>query len=60
LTLSLEGCQVGRVIGYGLVYDLYRNNAVKHCVPGPVYRTLATSGYPIEYLVSAYSLQHGL
>ena len=32
---------------------------VKHGVPGMVYRTLATSGYPLEYLVSAYSLQHG-
>jgi len=34
------------------------NDPVKHCVPGPVYSTLATSGYPLEDLVSAYSLQH--
>jgi hypothetical protein len=35
----------------------YRNYPVKHCVPGQVNRTLTTSGYTLEYLVSAYSLQ---
>ena len=55
----LEGFQVLRVIGDRLVDDLYGHNPVQGGVPSPVDRTLPTLAYPLKYLVSAYTLEHG-
>ena len=57
--LPLEGLQVLRVIGDRLVDDLYSHDPVQVCIPGTVDCTLPTLAYPLEYLVSAYTLQHG-
>ena len=55
----LEGFQVLRVIGDRLVDDLYGHDPVQGGIPGPVDSPLTASGYPLEYLVSAYTLEHG-
>jgi len=55
----LEGFQVLRVIGDRLVDDLYGHDPVQDGIPGPVDGPLAASGYPLEYLVSADTLEHG-
>jgi len=55
----LEGLQIGRVISDRLVDDLDSHDPVQGGVPSPVDRPLADSGYPLEYLVSAYTLEHG-
>ena len=53
-----RGFEILGVVGYGLVEDLYGDDTVQDGVPGTVHRTLAASGYPLEYLVSTYALEH--
>ena len=50
---------VSRVTGNRLVDDFDSDYAVQVCIPGTVDRTLPTLAYPLEYLVSAYTLEHG-
>jgi len=42
-----------------LVDDFDSDHAVQVCIPGTVDRTLPNLAYQLEYLVSAYSLEHG-
>ena len=41
-----------------MVEDLYGDDTVQNGVPGTVHRTLTADGYPLEYLVSTYALEH--
>ena len=56
---ALESFQVLRVVCDGLVDYFDGDDTVQHGVAGTVDRTLAAGGYPIKYLVSADSLEHG-
>ena len=56
--LPLEGFQVPRVIGNWLVDDLDGEDPVQDGIPGPVGGPLTASGYPLEDLVSAYTLEN--
>ena len=56
--LPLEGLQIGRVIGDRLVDDLDSHDPVQDGIPGPVGGPLTASGYPLEDLVSAYTLEN--
>ena len=47
------------IVGNRLIDDFDGHATVQHCIPGTVDRPLTASGYPVEYLVSAYSLEHG-
>jgi len=58
--LPLKGLQVGRVISDRLIDDFDGHHPVQHGVPGPVDGPLATSGYPFQDFVSAYSLEHSV
>ena len=58
--LPLEGFQVLRIIGDRLVNGLYSHDPVQGGIPGPVDGPLATSGYPFQDFVSAYSLEHSV
>ena len=42
----------------GLRFSGYRHNTVQGGVPGAVDRPLTAGGYPLEYLVSTYALEH--
>ena len=55
----LEGFQVLGVVSDRLVDYLDGDDAVQRGIPGAVDRSLTASGYPLKYLVSADSLEHG-
>ena len=54
-----QGFYVLRLPGVAGMHDLYGHDPVQDGIPGPVDGPLAASGYPLEYLVSADTVEHG-
>ena len=48
------------IVGNRPIDDINGHYTVQHCIPSPVHRPLAASGYPFKDFVSAGSLEYAV